>query len=79
MRCLSLIVMLLLGACMAAPPPPADPSIGGIDRWHFRSGKPPTHAEYAALVAACQDGVVTNARGKPLESCLIDLGLRRSP
>ena len=48
-----------------------------ITGWIFASGKRPSRAEYAALVASCQQGAVQSARGKPLDVCLADLGLRR--
>ena len=35
-------------------------------------------AEYAAMVAACQDVAVRRATAKPLDACLADLGLRRA-
>ena len=47
--------------------------------WRAASGKPPTRAEFAAVVAACQDGMAAPASAKPLDSCLADLGLRRAP
>jgi hypothetical protein len=48
-----------------------------VQGWRFASGKRPTRAEYAAVVAACQEGAVKDSRGKPLDLCLADLGLRR--
>ena len=51
---------------------------GDMQGWRYASGKPPSRAEYAAIVAACQDGAVQRAQGKPLDSCLADLGLRRA-
>lgn len=55
------------------------PSAGPPDMegWRYASGKRPTRAEYAAIVAGCQDGAVPRARGKALDACLADLGLRR--
>jgi hypothetical protein len=42
--------------------------------WQLASGKPPTKAEFAAVVASCEE------RGKgAFDSCLADLGLRRAP
>ena len=49
----------------------------GVAGWKFASGLRPSRAEYAALVASCQQGAVSSARGKPLEACLADLGLRK--
>ena len=51
--------------------------------WRFASGKTPSRAEYAALVAACQDGAVRPAvaagAAGPLDACLTYLGLKRAP
>jgi hypothetical protein len=56
-----------------------EPAAGPIDMqgWRFTSGKRPSRAEYAAVVAACEDGAVARTQGKPLDLCLADLGLRR--
>jgi hypothetical protein len=48
-----------------------------VQGWLLASGKRPSRAEYAALVASCQQGAVRSARRKGLEACLADLGLRR--
>jgi hypothetical protein len=55
------------------------PGSGGetVQGWVFASGKRPSRAEYAAIVASCQQGAVRSAQGKTLEACLADLGLRR--
>ncbi len=58
---------------------PAGPGSGEMQGWRFASGKPPTRAEYAAIVAACQDGAVRRAQAQPLDACLADLGLKRAP
>ena len=50
---------------------------GDMQGWRLASGKRPSRAEYAAVVAACQDGAVARAKGKALDACLADLGLRR--
>ena len=55
----------------------------GVAGWIFASGKRPSRAEYAALVASCRQGAIRSAEGKafepgkPLEACLLELGLRR--
>ncbi len=56
----------------------SETAAGSLDGWRLASGRPPTHAEYAAVVAACQDGAVRSAQGKPLDACLAELGLRRA-
>ncbi len=50
---------------------------GDMQGWRAPSGKRPSRAEYAAVIAACQDGALTRTRGKPLDACLAELGLRR--
>ncbi|MGD9615186.1 MAG: hypothetical protein AB7H90_14610 [Alphaproteobacteria bacterium] len=73
-----LVAMLALAGC---DPPDTSPGSGsGVDTvqgWTLASGKPPSRAEYTALVASCQQGAVRSAQGKPLEACLADLGLRK--
>ena len=50
-----------------------------VEGWRFASGKPPSHAEYSAIVATCEDGAVSRPEGQPLDACLADLGLRPAP
>jgi hypothetical protein len=73
MRRLAPIVLLVLAGCTqtdtadtgdANAPDPAG--------WRFASGNAPSKAEFAALAASCQD------RGGALDSCLADLGLKRT-
>jgi len=52
---------------------------GDMQGWRYSSGKAPSRAEHAAMVAACQDGAVPRSAAKPLDACLADLGLRRAP
>ena len=70
-----LLVLFGLAACAASDA--TQPS--GVEGWRNIAGKRPTRAEYAAVVAACQDGSVARAAGKPFEACLADLGLKRVP
>ena len=77
-----LVLFLLLGlAACAEPEAPAGPV--DMQGWRFASGKPPTRAEYAAIVAACQDGAVKRSQAPgslcALDACLADLGLKRAP
>jgi hypothetical protein len=53
------------------------PGASEVRGWVFASGKRPSRAEHAALVASCEQGAVQSARGSPLDACLADLGLRR--
>jgi hypothetical protein len=55
---------------------------GEMQGWRSASGKAPSRAEYAAVVAACQGGAVQRAAAPstlgPLDACLADLGLKRA-
>ena len=71
------LLVLAVAACAFwdGDEPAAAPT--DMQGWRFTSGKRPSQAEYAAVVAACEHGAVAQARGKPLDRCLADLGLRR--
>jgi hypothetical protein len=74
--CLAFISLIALGGCKASDTGSADatptPDMTG---WQMASGKPPTQAEFAALAATCQD----RSKGGPLDPCLTELGLKRTP
>ena len=73
---IALLLMLgLVGCALGDTGQQAGPV--DVQGWRFASGKPPTRAEYAAVVAACQNGAVRRSQGKPVEACLAELGLRR--
>ncbi len=77
MRTIAFLVLLGLGACAAADtaaPPSAD-----VQGWQLSSGKPPSKDDFAAVVAACQDRARDTHQNGPLDDCLVDLGLRRTP
>jgi len=75
---LALVLMLGLAAC-AESDSGQGAGPGDVQGWRMATGKPPTRAEYAAIVAACQDGAVRRVRAAPLDACLADLGLKRAP
>ncbi len=76
MRWAAMLVVLGMAACVATgETTPTAPSV--VDDWQTPTGKPPTKAEFIALVAACQDKVKTTAESAPMSGCLADLGLRR--
>ena len=77
MRGFVLFVSLSLVACAAAQGVTPASASSQLRDWQMASGKPPTKAEFAAVVAACQDRVQTTDRSSPLDGCLADLGLRR--
>ena len=45
--------------------------------WQTANGQPPTRAEFAALIAACEDLVKMTVESGPMNGCLADLGLHR--
>jgi hypothetical protein len=73
-----LALLLLLGLAACAEGDTGAPA-RDMHGWRFASGKTPTRAEYAAVVAACQGGSVKRGQAAPLEVCLADLGLKRAP
>jgi hypothetical protein len=80
----AVLIMLVLAGCeLFDTDQPAEFGSGDMQGWRFTSGKTPSRAEYAALVAACQDGAVRPAPSAglsgPLDACLADLGLKHAP
>ncbi len=74
------LIMLGLAACSVFDTgQETDLGSGEMSGWRLASGKAPSRAEYAAMVAACQDGAVQQEAAKPLDACLADLGLKRAP
>jgi hypothetical protein len=84
MQGIAFLVLLGLTACVAADAiAPASASTEMRD-WREASGKPPSRAEFAAVVAACQDRAGRSAEpaaggsgSNALDGCLAELGLRR--
>lgn len=73
MRGIAFLILLSLAGCAtpnAVGPASSSSEVAG---WQEASGKSPSRAEFAAVVAACQD----RAGSGPLDGCLADLGLRR--
>lgn len=77
MRGIAVVVLLTLGACAAASDSTARAS-SEVRDWQTPAGKAPTKAEFAALMAACQDKIRMTTESAPMDGCLADLGLRRS-
>ena len=77
MRGVVLLLLLGLAACVTADrvTPPGVSS--ELNDWQTPKGKPPTRAEFAAVVAACQDRENSTDQTGPMSGCLADLGLRR--
>ena len=74
-----LIMLALAGCALFDTEEAVAPGLGEISGWQLASGKAPSRAEYAAMVAACQDRAVAHAAALSLDACLADLGLTRAP
>jgi hypothetical protein len=67
-------IIFALAACASADAnQPAE-----MAGWKMASGKTPTKAEFAAVLAACETKAVATTDGKPLDTCLDNLGLKRA-
>jgi hypothetical protein len=77
MRGVAFFILLSLAACVARDAVVPLSASSEIREWQEASGKPPSQAEFAAVVAACQDWAGSADRGGPIDNCLADLGLRR--
>ena len=77
MRGFAVCLLAGLVACtMADGATPASAS-SDLREWQTTTGKPPSKAEFAAVVAACEDRVKISDKGEPIEGCLAYMGLRR--
>ena len=68
---LGLIASLAAGGATAAG------ASSGLRQWQTATGKPPSKAEFAALVAACEDRAKHSDKAESIDNCLADFGLRR--
>ena len=68
---LGLIAGLAAGCAMAAG------VSSELRQWQTATGKPPSKAEFAALVAACEDRAKHSDKAESIDNCLADFGLRR--
>ena len=76
---LAVLIMLGLAACAGSDTSQeSDVGSGEMQGWRMASGKAPSRAEYAAMVAACQEALGQRA-AKPLDACLANLGLKPAP
>jgi hypothetical protein len=73
---IALLLLLGLAACGSADTA-SDEGAVPMQGWRMASGKVPSKAEFGAVVASCQDRA--KSASVNLDSCLTDLGLRRSP
>jgi hypothetical protein len=78
MRGTAFLLLLSLAACAAPDAGAPGSGLSKISGWQEASGRPPSQAEFAALVAACRDRAGGAESGGQLDGCLADLGLRRT-
>ncbi len=71
------IVLLCLVACAAVNGATPASASSELRQWQTATGKPPSKAEFAAVVAACEDRAKNSENAGPLDSCLAEFGLRR--
>jgi hypothetical protein len=77
MRGFAFIVSLALVACAeSVGVTPANAS-SDLREWQTATGKPPSKAEFAALVAACEDRAKNSQKTESIDSCLAEFGLHR--
>jgi hypothetical protein len=77
MRGIGYFLLVGLAACAAQDAAGPARMSSAVPGWREESGKPPTQAEFAALVAACRDRAGSAEDGGQIDGCLADLGLRR--
>lgn len=75
MRGTAFAILLSLAACAA--PAGVGAASSEVREWQELSGRYPSQAEFAAVVAACQDRAKSAAAGGAIDNCLADLGLHR--
>jgi hypothetical protein len=73
----AIATLLALAACAASEPGQPAAAVD-LQAWRLATGKVPTRAEYAAVVAACQDRPAAAAQSSPFDACLADLGLTQA-
>jgi hypothetical protein len=70
-----LLFCLVAAAAADGGTPTSAPS--EIRQWQTATGKPPSKAEFAAVMAACEDRAKHSDKAEPIDNCLADYGLRR--
>ena len=68
---LGLTAFLAAGGAMAAG------ISSELRQWQTATGKPPSKAEFAALVAACEDRAKHSDNAESIDNCLAGFGLHR--
>jgi hypothetical protein len=71
------VTVLGLTAYLAAGGATAAGVSSELRQWQTATGKSPSKAEFAALVAACEDRAKHSEKAESIDNCLADFGLRR--
>ena len=77
MRGFAAILPVCLVAAGAADGGTPTSASSELSQWQTVTGKPPSKAEFAAVVAACEDRAKRSDNAEPIDNCLADYGLRR--
>ena len=72
------VTVLGLAAYLAAGGATAAGVSSELRQWQTATGKPPSKAEFAALVAACEDRAKHSDNAESIDNCLAGFGLRRA-
>ena len=71
------LTALGLIACLAAGGATAAGVSLELRQWQTATGRPPSKAEFAALVAACEDRAKHSDNAESIDNCLAGFGLHR--
>ena len=77
MRAFAVVLLFCLVAAAAADGGMPTSASLEVSQWQTVTGKPPTKAEFAAVVATCEDRAKHSDKAEPIDNCLADFGLRR--
>jgi hypothetical protein len=75
-RVAAILLVCLIVAVAANGGTPTSAS-SQLQQWQTATGKPPSKAEFAAVVAACEDRAKHSDKTEPIDSCLAEFGLHR--
>ena len=78
MRGMAVLLALGVAACASTDGMSSANASSEVRGWQTAAGKPPSQAEFAAVVAACEDRAKTASQNASIDGCLADLGLRRA-
>jgi hypothetical protein len=77
MQRITLIVLLCLIAGATADRATTARASSELRQWHTATGKPPSKAEFNAVLEASEDRAKHSHDARQIDSCLADFGLRK--